>query len=171
MEMTADTNTDTNPSFLHLLHEASYLNSEGISALFVSGRRGNELAIVAFRRSLRILEGLAAGSGHDLEDMEAIETSTLLTAERIPQLYDEAFHIYDQPKMFSPTAEDISSTARLTAFSAAVIFNMAIAYHRQAMLSKRSKCFHGAQRLYNGCALLCSNMLAENPDSQDILIL
>ena len=154
-----------------LLQQANYLNNQGVAALAVSGRQGNEHAIVAFRKSLRILQDLATQVGDNATGLEIIGNFKLHNAARIPQLRDEAFHIYDQPKMFFPDPKHAFSITHVTAFSATVILNTAIAYHRQAVSTKTSKHFVSSQKLYKACAHLCSSLLSANSNNEAILLL
>lgn len=161
---------NTSVAMAHCLHEACYLNNEGVIAL-TSGRKGNELAIVAFRKSLRLLENLVSRVGDDSAGLEAVNDLAVYNAKEVPEFSDETFYVCDQPKVFCPKYEDASCITRVTAFSATVIFNLAIAYHRQAFLTSVSKHVLSAQKLYKACAQLCSSLITSNPINQTILSL
>ena len=153
------------------LQEACFLNNEGVAALALPGRKGNEFAIAAFRKSIRILEGLASRVGADAVELEIIDDLVLYDAKEVTDFADEGFYIYDQPKIFCPTQDDASCITRVTAFSACVIFNISLAYHRQALSTGTSKHLRSAQNLYKACAHLCSSLMTANPENQTILAL
>ena len=170
--MDSPTDTQTYATYLlQLLQHACYLNNQGVDALVVSEKEGNERAIGAFRHSLRILRELATQIGDGATGLETIVDLKLYDATEIPQFTDEAFHICDQPKVFCPDPGNAFSITHVTAFSATVILNTAIAYHRQALLTKTSKNFISSRKLYMACTHLCSYLLSADSDNQDILAL
>jgi len=76
-----------------------------------------------------------------------------ITDIHIDGLEDERFFICDKAIVFHPST--ISPFSHLTFYSAAILYNMALCYHRRYMSTRKALMQDMACRLYDGC---CESM-------------
>ena len=160
------TNTDTTP-FLSFLRQAAYLNRKGVAALSHPDPRGVPVALTALRESLRILQQVSPHA-RGQPPAPPMVFPTMGSSGRVPMPQDGAFYVYDHAKLFSPPTDEALARAQLPVLSAMVVFNTALAYHRYGMVSKSTKYFEAALRLYPSCAQLC---IMHGGTNEDMLVL
>ena len=161
-----DARNDTSP-FLSYLRQAAYLNEKGIAALSHPDPRGIQVALFALRESLCILQQLAPDA-RGQQPRPPVVFPCVGSSGRIPMPQAGSFYVYDQAKLFSPPADEALARDQLPVLSAMVVFNTALAYHRYGMVSKSTKYFEAALRLYPRCAQLC---LMHGGTNEDMLVL
>ena len=160
-------------AYQNALREAALLNKKGVSAFFLEGQLGTDLSLRVFREALLTLQALAVSNDIlGIQELDLRQGLKLYTAPEMRNLSDAAFHLCNEPKVFEVSHDDVFCVTCLSTFSAAVLFNLALACHQQAVLTNMStKCSRAAELLYEQCAQLCTNILDVNHDAKDIWVL
>mmetsp|Transcript_20281 Transcript_20281/g.49726 ORF Transcript_20281/g.49726 Transcript_20281/m.49726 type:complete len:216 (-) Transcript_20281:236-883(-) len=130
-----------NQSFFH---EAARLNNEGVTAL-VEGDEGTSINLLMstvkmMKQYIAAPEQAAALGSSSRESSSCFRTFS--TVEVSQAEFEE--HIYFRQAITMPTDEDVSSPLDVYVYSAAVIFNLALAHHIQGNKNARNK----AEKLY-----------------------
>lgn len=157
--------------FCHQLQDAADLNRDAVAALSQPGTiSGLTAALNGLKRSLRILQNLSREiRGPDRFSLPA--GGLIYSAGQMPMPDNDLLYIYGQPKVFYPGGIEDASLGRLTAFTAAVVFNTALAYHRKALETGRTNHYKSAHLLYGSVLRLFTTQPLNLQENTDFMIL
>ena len=140
--------------FLEHLQEAARLNVAGASMMVMNNRGG---AVRAFKTAIQIMETLSVSpeaDGKIRSNQEQGCAAMKIPAHSVYQTKggdDEDFFVFKQPLIFqiNPVALDLGF------YNGVIMFNLALAFHQEAIRSCDHSKFSKSINLYN----LCANLL------------
>ncbi|CAB9516604.1 expressed unknown protein [Seminavis robusta] len=154
-----------------LVHQAALLNREGIAALSC----GNSAkAHACFKHVLEIM-GYITQFPNLPQGHAATAWLQGVSPVSIPNFDNERFFIYNCALMFQPVASPNFTQLDITLYSAAAIFNMALAYHQRAVQTAGSSSASGmlriAARMYDQCLQIVRSLPAGIESDASALVL
>jgi hypothetical protein len=146
----------------YLIQEAQRLNNEGVMLLLLENRE--QQAVTCLRQSLNMFKHLLAIPSDDNSRSSSSSPSNMalniqLLAQSLPNLQDSNSFIYCSLLAFSPAeaSETLPSKDTIQVFSAVIILNIALAYHRKgvsgnkACMARADKMYGMVTKLLSGC--------------------
>jgi len=132
------------------LQEAARLNSVGASRLASNDRSG---AVAILKTAIQIMDTISRApevEGHIRSNQEQVAGA--LDMPESCAVMDDTFFVYNRPLLFqvSPQALDLGF------YNAVLMFNLALAFHQEAVHRGQAAKFQKAANLYH----LCYNLLA-----------
>jgi hypothetical protein len=145
-----------------LIQEAQRLNNEGVR-LLLSGNREQQ-AVTCLKESLNMFKHLLAIASDDDSRTSSSPPSNMalniqLLAHSLPNLQDYNSFIYCSLLAFSvaEASETLPTEETIQVYSAVVILNIALAYHRkgvsgnEASMARAEKMYDTVAKLLSGC--------------------
>lgn len=144
------------------LQEAYKLNNTGVACLF-SKDAGS--AVKAFKSALSIMEHISNDDASEdliFPDADHVEGCPWV---EIPGLQDATFFIYNRAILFGPSSSSYQDTD-LVFSNAAILFNLALAFHHHGQLCCREPLLRRAAFMYGHVIKLVAN-LAHNANGNN----
>jgi hypothetical protein len=143
-----------------LIQEAQRLNNEGVMLLLFENRE--QQALTCLKQSLNMFEHLLAIAIDDNRSSSNLSNMALniqLVAHSLPNLQDSNGFIYCSLLAVSTAeaSEPLPSKENIQVYSAVIILNIALAYHRkgvsgnEASEAKAQKMYGSVTKLLSGC--------------------
>ena len=134
--------------YTHMLQQAAFLNTVGVTALMSvndDGESTTDTCLQVFNEALGLMEKVSECPNLQKVCQNVPCVWNIIQAS--DPLRDDRFFICSQALMFNPASKEQPSTepntigiseVDLSFYSAVIIFNMALTYHRKASLKSRS---------------------------------
>jgi hypothetical protein len=139
------------------LKHALRLNNEGVRLLLAN--KDHE-SVSCFTQSLNLVKHALSTTNSDQQQQPPSASIIHGSTYSIPNLYDTSCFIFGDAITFAEDNNDLlqrSGEQDMHVYSAVIILNIAMAYHRQALLTGSAPCRFKAEKMYDMVTTLVAN--------------